>query len=333
MNLKNCELRVLDAGYGDSIFLSIKKANTEFNILIDGGLASTYFNPKNKRQKNGPLKLLLEELKENAQSIDLLVVTHIDDDHIGGISKWFEMDFPEKGFIKRIWLNNDIYIKDSVSLNNSVQTAISVFQKLQQNQISYRSDIVKGIIFSNELCTIRVLAPRLEYRNIVADKIKASLDNTAKKSVLPTINELLQQDWVMCTNTEENKASIAFELEIWDGTKMLMLGDSEYEDVLDGLNGFYKNSEGLLEYAFVKLSHHGSKNNFHPSFLSKIHARTYIVSTNGKKFGHPDKEVLAQIISNSDSFIIFNNQTVMNSMFCEQDFEDYPDLNQRISIF
>lgn len=46
MKFENWELQLLDAGYGDSIFISIKLAVREYNILIDGGLKSTYFNAK-----------------------------------------------------------------------------------------------------------------------------------------------------------------------------------------------------------------------------------------------------------------------------------------------
>lgn len=330
MDFKNWVLQVLDAGYGDSIFLSLKQKNSEYNILVDGGLASTYYDAKNKRKPSGPLKLLLDELKTKGRCIDLLIVTHIDDDHIGGIRKWFEKDFPKDNFVKQVWLNNDIHIDENGNLNNSADRAVSVIQKLRENRVCYRYDIVKGVKESNEFCTIRVIAPKVEFRNVVAKKIKTSLNNAATTNKLPSIKELIQQEWVMDSNTDENKASIAFELEIWDGTKLLLLGDAEYEDIVDGLNGFYKDGKEQLKYDFVKLSHHGSMNNFHPDFLKMIYANSYIVSTNGKKFGHPDKDVLAQIISKSDSCIFFNSESRMKSMFYEQDFIDYPNLHNRI---
>ena len=35
-------VNILQAGYGDSIFISIKRGGLTFNILVDGGLASAY---------------------------------------------------------------------------------------------------------------------------------------------------------------------------------------------------------------------------------------------------------------------------------------------------
>lgn len=38
---ENVCIDILKAGYGDSIFISINKEDSSFNILVDGGLAST----------------------------------------------------------------------------------------------------------------------------------------------------------------------------------------------------------------------------------------------------------------------------------------------------
>lgn len=73
----------------------------------------------------------------------------------------------------------------------------------------------------------------------------------------------------MKDNSPENEASIAFELECWDGVKLLLLGDANYQDYMEGLKLFHPDKEEKLEYNIVKLSHHGSKNNFHPDFLKE----------------------------------------------------------------
>lgn len=47
-----------------------------YHILIDGGYADTYYNY---------LKDILADLSAKGKRIQLLVITHIDADHIGGI--------------------------------------------------------------------------------------------------------------------------------------------------------------------------------------------------------------------------------------------------------
>ena len=177
-----------------------------------------------------------------------------------------------------------------------------------------------------------MLAPSSEHHNVIAHDIHESLDNTPseKENNKKTFMELVQEDWNMKDNTPENEASIAFELECWDGVKLLLLGDANYQDYMEGLKLFHPDKEEKLEYNIVKLSHHGSKNNFHPDFLKRIHTPYYIVSTNGVKFNHPDKDVLAQIICNTDSVILFNYKKRMQELIVEQDRLDFPDLDNRI---
>ena len=332
MDMSNFKIQVLKAEYGDCIFISIKKEEREFNILVDGGLIETYQNLRNRRHPAGPLKELIKELKQTSRLIDLMIVTHIDDDHIGGIKKWFESDFPSNEFVKKIWMNGDLEVEDNADLNNSVTKAVSVIKKLRDNNISFDDELVKGRSCENEFCIIRILAPAKEYRNTIAKTIHASLDNATntKDSDSKSFKELVQEEWKMESITPANKASIAFELEIWDGEKFLFLGDADYDDIMSGLAVFHRDKSEKLKYDVVKLSHHGSKNNFHPDFFERVHANYYIVSSNGKHFGHPDKEVLAHIICNSDSSILFNYEERMKEILTSQDYIDFPNLASRI---
>lgn len=329
---ENVYIYILQAGYGDSIFISINKKKSSFNVLVDGGLASTYYNVKERRNPMGPLRALLSHLKDKGHYIDLLICTHVDDDHIGGIKKWFEMDFPVDDSVREIWINDDVRIADRHDLNNTSPNAASIIDKLKEFHIRYQNGIVTGFSKKNEFCSINVLAPSIAHHNVIAHDIHESLDNASseKENNKKTFMELVQEDWNMQDNTAANDASIAFELESWDGVKLLLLGDANYQDYMEGLKLFHPNKEEKIEYNIVKLSHHGSKNNFHPDFLKRIHSLYYIVSTNGGKFKHPDKDVLAQIIYNTDSVILFNYKKRMQELIQEQDRLDFPNLDTRI---
>ena len=325
-------VNILQAGYGDSIFISIKRGDLIFNILVDGGLASTYYNARERRNPAGPLKVLLSNMNEEGNHIDLIICTHVDDDHIGGIRKWFETDFPTADFVKAIWMNDDIMIVDRRDLNNTSEHAASVIKKMKINAIGYQNGIVKGFSRHNDFCTINVLAPSVENHNIIAHDIHLSLDNASSDdgNSKKSFTQLVKEDWIMVENTDENDASIAFELISWDGSKLLMLGDASYQDYMDGLNLFYPNTDELIKYDMVKLSHHGSKNNFHPEFLKRVYSPVYMVSTNGLKFKHPDKEVLAHIMCNADSTIMFNYIERMQQLITEQDRVEFPNIDNRI---
>lgn len=329
---ENVTIQVLQAGYGDCIFISVQKEKQLFNVLIDGGLASTYYNARERRNPSGVLKILLDKLKADDDHIDLLICTHVDDDHIGGIRKLFEMDFPSKDFVHEIWINDDMPIADKYDLNNTSAHAASIISKLKEQNIIYQNGIVSGFSRENDFCSIHVIAPSKAHHNVIAHDIHESLDNalSEKENNKKTFKELVQEDWNMQDNTAENAASIAFELECWDGVKLLLLGDANYQDYMEGVKLFHSDKEEKIEYNIVKLSHHGSKNNFHPDFLKRIHTPYYIVSTNGGKFKHPDKDVLAQIICNTDSVILFNYKKRMQELIQEQDRLDFPNLDTRI---
>jgi len=64
---------------GDAFLLSIDNEST--NIIIDMGLKATYSNH---------IRSDLMGLKRRGHSIDLLVVTHVDNDHIEGVVKFIE---------------------------------------------------------------------------------------------------------------------------------------------------------------------------------------------------------------------------------------------------
>jgi len=68
-------LEVLPAAHGDAIWLEYGDPRTPRRIVVDGGPAATYETGLHKR-------LLLLPVKD--RRIDLLVVTHIDTDHIDG---------------------------------------------------------------------------------------------------------------------------------------------------------------------------------------------------------------------------------------------------------
>ena len=105
--------------------------------------------------------------------------------------------------------------------------------------------------------------------------------------------------------SKSNGGSISFILEYKD-KRIIFLGDAHEDIILENLEMYIKNT-GISYFDAVKVSHHGSlKNNF--TWIEKINAKRYIISTNGKRHNHPDKEVIAKILQcNSEEKIIYFN--------------------------
>lgn len=91
------QIKMYPAGNGDAFLISTDATN----ILIDGGYASTFI-------KN--IKDDLEKLKSTNHSLELVITTHIDSDHIGGIAKFLSLNGSSDNSsiipIKNIWHNS-----------------------------------------------------------------------------------------------------------------------------------------------------------------------------------------------------------------------------------
>jgi len=121
-------IKVFPAGAGDCILVHFIKE--DYRILIDGGYAETYHKYLNK---------YLTELKTQGKRINLLIVTHIDSDHIGGIQAFLK----ENGFAKNpsvigvdeVWYNaffhvNTMKVHSNASLYNISLHTINFFTLL-----------------------------------------------------------------------------------------------------------------------------------------------------------------------------------------------------------
>ncbi|HHH72936.1 MAG TPA: Zn-dependent hydrolase, partial [Sulfuricurvum sp.] len=90
--------------------------------------------------------------------------------------------------------------------------------------------------------------------------------------------------------TEKNASSIAFILKYKKEKNFLFLADADINIINHSLK---KLDVELLNFEFVKLSHHGSfKNNINKEFLQLINTDKYIILTDGqhKGYRHPHKE-------------------------------------------
>ena len=164
-NNTKLRVQVLPAFNGACVMLSfVDGAGVKRNILIDGGTPATY------------LKTLKSFYKNLANHIDLLVITHIDDDHIGGIIKLFEDDALDKAKIKKVWFNSggllNIYFgedEDKARIVKVVPSDIEDMSVNQGNSLEAKLDalddvwvkriIKKGDEVNVHDCMVKVLSP------------------------------------------------------------------------------------------------------------------------------------------------------------------------------
>ena len=98
MEINGVTIQMLPAASGDCIYLEFP--DPDFRILIDGGYAKTYHKY---------LKKFLLNLAAEGKRLNLIVVTHIDNDHINGIKSLLQENGnakdPQIIGIDEIWFN------------------------------------------------------------------------------------------------------------------------------------------------------------------------------------------------------------------------------------
>lgn len=91
-------IKLLPAEYGDCIVVSTGEEDP-YNLLIDGGVVKTY-------QKF--IKPETQHLKELGQKINLVVCTHMDNDHIGGLIQVLKNENVD--FVANVWHNGFLQV-------------------------------------------------------------------------------------------------------------------------------------------------------------------------------------------------------------------------------
>lgn len=353
----NAKIHILPANAGDCFLIEF---NNNECILIDTGFKETYYKY---------LKPLLIELKRIGKKITLLVITHIDKDHIGGARKLLEEngDFYNPSIIKieNIWFNgfkNLIFHNNLSDIIN--QRQLNKMRIIKANNRMNYFDEIDSNVSANDLKSFEIICNELKYpvnrqfpKNTVIqfENIKvgsASIDVISpnklkikryteylekqleilfgkdyeinKSEEFMTFLETLMLNDEECIQTTEtisgqiekdiidwlkinhkkhtysivNDVSIGILIKFND-KKMIFTGDLYFEK---------KDNEGrILMVDVLKVPHHGSYWN-NCEIMENVIANNYIISTDGKRYGHPDKNILANIIINNKQKkkIIFN---------------------------
>jgi len=108
-------------------------------------MSATYMQ-KNKKGniEFGELKDIIDLIKERKEIIDLLILTHVDDDHIGGILKWFENDESAYSLIGKVWFNSGRLISEHFKVEE-IEENLIVLNPSETTDTS----IGQGIIFED----------------------------------------------------------------------------------------------------------------------------------------------------------------------------------------
>jgi beta-lactamase superfamily II metal-dependent hydrolase len=306
-------VHLLPGGFGDAILIEYGKRVPRY-ILVDGG---PYYN-------FGEVLKGMKRVAPGLKTLELLVVTHIDIDHIDGLLVWLNQEtLPVR--IKDVWFNGYAQMEEFVKedqlgvLQGELFSQVLKNHRLPHNK-AFGGKAVVGRDLANlpsiRLMTgmmITVLAPRPEGLTrmlSVWDKALEDIgDEAAVKARLESdhrynqdLGDLLGDDTIPemmeaispHDTSPANQSSIAFMAE-FEGKRLLMAGDSPTRDLLPALDTLKGNAPTLYLDAW-KLAHHGSRKSNQPEIMANVHCPKVLVSSDGKRYKHPDKECIAKLL-------------------------------------
>lgn len=333
-------VRVLEANHGDCILVSYEGASGTTNILIDGGTSTTFRHGPRQRY-DGALCRALDDLKSKGQSIDLAVLTHIDDDHIHGLIKAFETPGYLCDLVKSIWFNSSRLItqhfgapeipENNVLLtDDSPETSVRQGKELETLLCEIGCNrtplILSGQVHTVGPFTLQVLSPgRVQLERLLhkwPSEVESGATAAHDNDYGLSLEEIWTKDEFEQDSSVYNGSSIAFLLEV-DNTKMLFLGDAHDHVIVESLKELGFSESNKLHLDLVKVSHHGSQYNTSSEFLSLLQSSRYVISTNGLRHGLPNKRTIARIIKETDGQICFNYSSVIGPLLLEHEVKDY----------
>lgn len=323
------EVKMLQAEEGDCFLVYIEDNGKKYNILIDGGTEDTY---------EDVLKDELEEIFRRGEVIDLLIITHICSDHLDGIKAFFEDVKDEaKSKVKEIWFNSASVIANyldekiekvgerehpiNLSTTNKISKVTGYTLERYLTELGYNLEIITNktgckYLDENKNIKFNFLSPTR--KNLVelnnkwpAKELSKKISVVQSTEYMKSVDELIEDDYKYLDgnltskgkdSNEHNGASIAFILEYKD-KKIMFLGDSYDDVIIESIREKKLNTPLKIDY--MKVSHHGSKNNISPALLEIIKCKNFLISTDGKRHGHPNKRSLARIIKYSKTPVNF----------------------------
>jgi Metallo-beta-lactamase superfamily len=333
-------VEMLAARHGDALWIEYgdDEAAPPHRILIDGGTEGT--------------RAVLEErigaLPAEERTFELLIVSHIDSDHIGGILRLLEEAEVEVAF-RDVWFNGWRHLPETPleslgpvqgeRLTNSLLGPPARPWNLAFGSgpvsIPDGAGILSPITLPGGL-ELTVLAPgrnelwalKQEWRTVLQEAgidpslappaepespAMGGLERLGPPPPLPDVEALAAPETAI-DHAEANGSSIVVLAE-FGGRRALLTGDAHPDVFVRGIDRM-AGADSTLDVDLFKLPHHGSRANVTKELLKRVRCGRYLFSTDGSRFGHPDQEAVARVLTaGAPTELHFNYLTQRNEIW------------------
>lgn len=309
------EIKFFQAQCGDAARIRfIGTDDTPHNIFIDSGYDNTF---------RETLLAEIESIQAAGECIDLWVISHIHDDHIGGAEEYIKgiingefTDIVEKWYYNPPRINNHLPITimtpaistpASISQGDNVTNYLQATGKLLSEDLTTQTSVLNlfGLqmtILSPNPTTLQRLKDKYPAESgIPLEREEDEAISSAKAACVedyPTpLQDIKMTGWTQ-DKSVENGSSISL-LTIYQGKSILWLADAFPSVVVTRLKEAGYSKENPLHCDWVKVAHHGSRGNNSDKLYELISCQHYLISADAEN-NHclPTKECLVRILHN-----------------------------------
>jgi beta-lactamase superfamily II metal-dependent hydrolase len=318
-------LTMLGVEHGDCLWLDYGDPGAPRRILIDGGpTGTTALRERIVRE--------LAATPDGRLHFELLIVSHVDDDHIGGVLDLLGA-LPRGVSFGDVWFNAYKHLVALDRLGPVQGERLS--ELIERHRLPWNRAFDglgaavpdRGLLPTIQLAdgmTLTLLSPTMQrlaaLRPVWEKKVtEAGLipggrpgappeDLLGRRDSWPPDVRALAVKRTSDDREEANGSSIAILAEY--GAHSILLAADAFSIVLEASieRLLIERDVERLALGALKVPHHGSRGNVRNGLLQLLHCPRYLVSTSGKRFMHPDNEALARILvhGGSNPLLAFN---------------------------
>ncbi|MDQ3897121.1 MAG: hypothetical protein M3326_07740 [Actinomycetota bacterium] len=334
-------LEMLPAEHGDALLLEYGKGTeVTHRTLVDGGPENAYAGVRRRLLEIPPAA-------DGMRHLELLVVSHVDADHIDGVVKMLQDDDLALS-VGDVWFNdwNHLATLEKAKRPDHLGPEAGEFlgALLDMNGRPWNAAFgMAGVMVPEEPdeplqrwttpggLSLTVVSPTVDTLITLRSNWKSAIEAAgfSPGDRTSAVRQFQSRRWAKAPeklgderrrdtldHAEANASSIALVAEF--GGRRLLLGADAFADVLRaGLQRWLHEAgdpaDGRVPLDAFKLPHHGSENNMTPQLMGVLASDDYLISTNGKRFRHPNREaidlVLAGHVRSKRPVLLFNYRT------------------------
>lgn len=274
---KKSTISHIPVGNGDMTLMKIASNGTYHYVLVDMHLRQNGESDHDKCDALEALYDMLEKDDEGRPYLDVLIITHPDEDHIKGFREHFHKGNPDdyvapkegedgKIFVREIWSSplifrrkskNNSLCQDAVAFNTEAKRRVELFRA--EKSVGNQGDRIRLIGEDEGGKTDDIMD--IVYQN--EDVVDTLNEAYIKELIARILGPLADDEFEDNTSPDKNRSSIIIQWGLAShgytspSNYILLAGDAGVE-VWDVLWEKYKNDTDMLQYDILLAPHHCS---------------------------------------------------------------------------